>query len=57
MFSCSVIRIHCRLLISVAKNFFRATFDYSVVNEDELTLKVGDVVEFLGDEEEEGWYV
>ena len=43
------------VLISAAKNLFRAIFDYSPANEDELTLKVGDIVEFLG-HEEEGWY-
>lgn len=31
------------------------TFDYNAINEDELTLKIGDIVEFLGDDEE-GWY-
>ena len=40
---------------SAAKKLFRAIFDYSPANEDELTLKVGDIVEFLG-HEEEGWY-
>ena len=34
--------------ISVARKFFRAIFDYTPINEDELTLKVGDIVEFLG---------
>ena len=43
------------VLISAAKNLFRAIFDYSPANQDELTLKVGDIVEFLG-HEEEGWY-
>ena len=43
------------LLIPVAKKLFRAIFDYSPANEDELTLKAGDIVEFLG-HEEEGWY-
>ena len=43
--------------ISIAKKFFRAIIDYSAVNEDELTLKVGDIVELLGhEEEEEGRY-
>ena len=41
--------------ISVAKKFFRAIFDYTPINEDELTLKVGDIVEFLG-HESKGWY-
>ena len=39
----------------VAKKLFQATFDYSAINDDELTLKVGDIVEFLGDDDE-GWY-
>ena len=44
------------LLISAAKKkFFRAIFDYTPINEDELTLKVGDIVEFL-EYEEGGWY-
>ena len=42
------------LLIFVAKKFFRAIFDYTPINEDELTLKVGDIVDFLG-HESEGW--
>ena len=40
----------------VAKKLFRAIFDNSAINDDELTLKVGDIVEFLGEDEEEGWY-
>ena len=40
----------------VAKKLFRATFDYNAINDDELTLKVGDIVEFLGEDEDEGWY-
>ena len=43
------------LLISVANKLFQAIFDYTPINEDELTLKVGDVVEFLGHESKE-WY-
>ena len=43
------------LLIPAAKRVFRAIFDYSPANEDELTLMVRDIVEFLG-HEEEGWY-
>ena len=43
------------LLISVANKFFQAIFDYNPINEDELTLKVGDIVEFLG-HESKGWY-
>ena len=51
----SMIPIQSLLFISVAKKLFQATFDYSTINDNELTLKVGDTVEFLGDEEE-GWY-
>lgn len=47
--------IHSFLLISSGKKLLRATFDYTAINDDELTLKVGDIVEFLADEEE-GWY-
>ena len=44
------------LLTSVAKKkFFRVIFNYTPINEDELTLKVGDIVEFL-EYEEGGWY-
>ena len=43
------------LLLSAAKRLLRVTFDYNAMNEDELTLKIGDIVEFLGDDEE-GWY-
>ena len=50
-----MILIQSLLFISVVKKYFRATFDYSAINDDELTLKVGDIVEFLG-EDEEGWY-
>ena len=50
-----MIPIQYLLLISVAKKFFRAIFDYIPINKDELALKVGDIVEFLG-EEKEGWY-
>ena len=51
-----MIPIQSLLFISVVKKYFRATFDYSAINDDELTLKVGDIVEFLGEDEEEGWY-
>ena len=50
-----MIPIQSLLLISVAKKFFRVIFDYTPINEDELTLKVGDIVEFLG-HESKGWY-
>ena len=53
--SYSTIPLQSLLFISVAKRLLRATFEYGAVNEDELTLKVGDIVEFLADEEE-GWY-
>ena len=49
-----MISIQSVLRLSVAKNFFIATFDYTPINEDELTLKVGDIVELLG-HESEGW--
>ena len=52
--SYSTIPLHSLLFISVAKRLLRATFGYDAINEDELTLKAGDIVEFLADEEE-GW--
>ena len=42
--------------IPLGKKFFRAIFDYSAICKDDLTLKVGDIVEYLGETEEEGWY-
>ena len=48
--------IQSLLLMFVAKKLFQATFDYSAIYDDELTLKVGDIVEFLGEDEDEGWY-
>ena len=42
--------------ISLGKKFFQATFDYSAICKDELTLKVGDIVEYLGETEDKGWY-
>ena len=51
-----MIPIQSLLFISVVKKYFRATFDYSAINDDELTLKVGDIVEFLGEDEDEEWY-
>ena len=52
-----MIPIHFLLLISVAKEkkFLQAIFNYSAVHEDELTLKFGDIVKFLG-VESKGWY-
>ena len=47
---------HSLSFISLGKRLFRATFDYSAIYKDELTLKVGDIVEYLGETEEEGWY-
>ena len=43
------------LLTSAAMKFFCAIFNYSPAKEDELTLKVRDIVEFLG-HEEVVWY-
>ena len=48
--------LHSLLFISVAKRFLRAIFDYSAMNDDELTLKIGDIVMFLRDDKE-GWYM
>ena len=48
-----VIPIQSLLLISVAKKFFRAIFDYTPITDDELTLKAGDIVELLEEVEEE----
>ena len=44
------------LLISAAKRLVRATFDYTAIEDNDLTLKVGDVVEVLRDENK-GWWI
>ena len=41
---------------SLGMRLLRATFDYSAMYKDDLTLKVGDIVEYLGETEEDGWY-
>ena len=46
---------HFFSFISLGKKSFRATFDYSAIYKDELTLKVGDIVEYLGETKDEGW--
>ena len=51
-----MIPIQSLLFISAVKKYFRAIFDNSAIYDDELTLKFGDIVEFLGEDEDEGWY-
>ena len=56
MSACNDTLSHFVSFIPLGKRLLRATFDYSATYKDELTLKVGDNVEYLGVTEDEGWY-
>lgn len=43
------------MLITVAGKKAKVTFDYDSQDQDELTLKVGDIIDIIG-EEETGWW-
>lgn len=47
--------MHIPVVVNDKKSMARVTFDYDAENSDELTLKEGDMVEVL-DQEEEGWW-
>ena len=46
---------HSLSFVSLGKRLVRATLDYSAIYKDELTLKVGDIVEYLGETQDKGW--
>lgn len=48
-------RFHCSDKSETKNRRFKAVYSYTQNNNDELTLAVGDIIEFLG-EVEEGWW-
>lgn len=49
------VRFHCRDKSETKNRRYKAVYSYTQNNNDELSLAVGDVIEFLG-EVEEGWW-